>query len=275
MEPSQDDKVNDHSCFNKAARRHILPSSVAKPFAFYSFFSPPLRCGGICYPQPGGGCIIRLSEPLLRLRPSWELKNTLIHEMIHAWLIGRGISEGNGGHGRQFNAKCQDINASTVPDFQVLTILSSIEPWQACQIRLPAGCKLGKASPWEACMYVDCRSKAQTSYQFYKSMYDVLLLYSSKSKCCTMFECSCLQTFCSRACVKHLSLQRPSSGYNITVFHSMTAEVRPCTMHAIDNPPIQNSNSRHPIALPHKDQNQQQPNCVCCCLCGRNAHQSH
>ena len=77
-------------------------------------------CGGICYPQPGGGCIIRLSEPLLRLRPSWELKNTLIHEMIHAWLIGRGIMEGNGGHGRHFNAKCQEINASTIPDFQVL-----------------------------------------------------------------------------------------------------------------------------------------------------------
>ena len=59
------------------------------------------RCAGTCsYQQAGagldaegkpfiahGGCVIRLSEPLLKLRPVKDLKETLLHEMIHAYIF--------------------------------------------------------------------------------------------------------------------------------------------------------------------------------------------
>jgi len=38
-----------------------------------------------CYLE-GVGCEIRLSEPLLKFRSTADLKNTLLHEMIHAFL---------------------------------------------------------------------------------------------------------------------------------------------------------------------------------------------
>ena len=47
-------------------------------------------CAGICYYQRRGPfekCNIRLSQPLLRLRSRGDLVNTLIHEMIHAFLF--------------------------------------------------------------------------------------------------------------------------------------------------------------------------------------------
>ena len=47
-------------------------------------------CAGICYYQRRGPyeqCNIRLSQPLLALRPRGDLVNTLIHEMIHAFLF--------------------------------------------------------------------------------------------------------------------------------------------------------------------------------------------
>ena len=47
-------------------------------------------CAGICYYQKRGPyeqCNIRLSQPLLALRPRGDLVNTLIHEMIHAFLF--------------------------------------------------------------------------------------------------------------------------------------------------------------------------------------------
>ena len=47
-------------------------------------------CAGICYYQRRGlyeQCNIRLSQPLLALRPRGDLVNTLIHEMIHAFLF--------------------------------------------------------------------------------------------------------------------------------------------------------------------------------------------
>ncbi|KAG5682313.1 hypothetical protein PVAND_011672 [Polypedilum vanderplanki] len=55
-------------------------------------------------------CVIRLSEPLLKLRSRKELIETLLHEMIHAWNFIRGIHEENGGHGAQFLSKMNEIN---------------------------------------------------------------------------------------------------------------------------------------------------------------------
>ena len=75
-------------------------------------------CAGTCEFKSGGGCIIRLSEPILKLRPPEDLKNTLIHEMIHAYIFLKRIpGAGNDGHGPPFKDRMKKINDSTVPDF--------------------------------------------------------------------------------------------------------------------------------------------------------------
>ncbi|XP_034490293.1 uncharacterized protein LOC117793944 [Drosophila innubila] len=70
-------------------------------------------CAGICY-QRGNRfvkeIIIRLSEPLLKLRPRKDLVETLLHEMIHAYCFVLNIREGNGGHGPNFKRIMGTIN---------------------------------------------------------------------------------------------------------------------------------------------------------------------
>ncbi|KAL7745513.1 hypothetical protein ACLKA6_015505 [Drosophila palustris] len=70
-------------------------------------------CAGICY-QRGNRfvktVIIRLSEPLLKLRPRKDLVETLLHEMIHAYCFVLNIREGNGGHGPNFKRIMETIN---------------------------------------------------------------------------------------------------------------------------------------------------------------------
>ena len=44
-------------------------------------------CAGTCQMQEYGSCLITLSEPLLQYRNHNELKETLLHEMIHAYLF--------------------------------------------------------------------------------------------------------------------------------------------------------------------------------------------
>lgn len=70
-------------------------------------------CAGICYSrrsQLGQSITIRLSEPLLKLRPRKDLVQTLLHEMIHALAFIKGVREGNGGHGPFFHKMMYDIN---------------------------------------------------------------------------------------------------------------------------------------------------------------------
>jgi len=61
-------------------------------------------CAGVCYLHRGGYCIIRLSKPLLKYRSVKELKETLLHEMIHAYLFLTKKQTFddymNGGHGQ-------------------------------------------------------------------------------------------------------------------------------------------------------------------------------
>ncbi|XP_039498552.1 uncharacterized protein LOC120456045 [Drosophila santomea] len=70
-------------------------------------------CAGICY-QRGNRFVkevtIRLSEPLLKLRPRKDLVETLLHEMIHAYCFVLNIREGNGGHGPNFKRIMETIN---------------------------------------------------------------------------------------------------------------------------------------------------------------------
>lgn len=64
-------------------------------------------------------CVIRLSEPLLKLRSRKDLVETLLHEMIHAWNFIRGIMEENGGHGQNFLAKMHEINRAAGTNISV------------------------------------------------------------------------------------------------------------------------------------------------------------
>ncbi|XP_020808392.1 uncharacterized protein LOC110184268 [Drosophila serrata] len=70
-------------------------------------------CAGICYQRSNRyiqEVTIRLSEPLLKLRPRKDLVETLLHEMIHAYFFILNVREGNGGHGPNFKQKMQMIN---------------------------------------------------------------------------------------------------------------------------------------------------------------------
>ncbi|KAK2503269.1 hypothetical protein MC885_016649 [Smutsia gigantea] len=66
---------------------------------------------GICsYEGTGGLCSIRLSEPLLKLRPRKDLVETLLHEMIHAYLFVTNNVKDQEGHGPEFCKHMHRIN---------------------------------------------------------------------------------------------------------------------------------------------------------------------
>ena len=75
-------------------------------------------CGGTCQRVPGGA-IIKLSLPLLSLRPSRDLKMVLLHEMIHAHCMVEGIRDPDpSGHGPPFQTIMHQINNATCQDLQ-------------------------------------------------------------------------------------------------------------------------------------------------------------
>lgn len=53
------------------------------------------RAAGVCKFSAGGGCEIMLSKPVLKSCTTAELKKTLLHEMIHAYLF---TTSGNKDH---------------------------------------------------------------------------------------------------------------------------------------------------------------------------------
>lgn len=59
----------------------------------------------------GGMCSITLSEPLLKLRPRKDLVETLLHEMIHAYLFVTHNNRDKDGHGPEFQKHMHRINA--------------------------------------------------------------------------------------------------------------------------------------------------------------------
>ncbi|KAI6199176.1 SprT-like domain-containing protein [Aphelenchoides besseyi] len=68
-------------------------------------------CAGICYFHPQSGlCTIRMSEPLLKLRPRADFVQTLLHEMIHAYLFVTARNTDRDGHGPVFQAHMNRIN---------------------------------------------------------------------------------------------------------------------------------------------------------------------
>ncbi|XP_072218727.1 DNA-dependent metalloprotease SPRTN [Leuresthes tenuis] len=71
-------------------------------------------CAGVCsYEGRGGLCSIRLSEPLLKLRPRKDLVQTLLHEMIHALLFVTQNNRDRDGHGPEFCKHMNRINKAS------------------------------------------------------------------------------------------------------------------------------------------------------------------
>uniref|UniRef100_A0A8C4NB54 DNA-dependent metalloprotease SPRTN n=1 Tax=Eptatretus burgeri TaxID=7764 RepID=A0A8C4NB54_EPTBU len=69
-------------------------------------------CAGLCcYEGRGGLCCIKLSEPLLKLRPRKDLVETLLHEMIHALLFVTQNNRDRDGHGPEFCSHMHRINS--------------------------------------------------------------------------------------------------------------------------------------------------------------------
>ncbi|KAK8813119.1 hypothetical protein WA158_002711 [Blastocystis sp. Blastoise] len=68
-------------------------------------------CAGICrYKSSTKECIISLSQPLLQYRPRGDTVNTLLHEMIHAYLFISVRNTDHSDHGPLFQHYMRDIN---------------------------------------------------------------------------------------------------------------------------------------------------------------------
>ncbi|CAH1403511.1 unnamed protein product [Nezara viridula] len=68
-------------------------------------------CAGVCYYKgKRGGCCISLSLPLLQLRPRKDLVETLLHEMIHAYLFLTANKQDREEHGPLFHEHMHRIN---------------------------------------------------------------------------------------------------------------------------------------------------------------------
>ena len=71
-------------------------------------------CAGLCrFDTRSGGCDIAMSEPLLKYRQKKEVMETLLHEMVHAFLfVGDHNMKDHDDHGPHFCSQMAMINAT-------------------------------------------------------------------------------------------------------------------------------------------------------------------
>eukprot|EP01126_Amoeba_proteus_P056348 TRINITY_DN706_c0_g3_i1.p1 TRINITY_DN706_c0_g3~~TRINITY_DN706_c0_g3_i1.p1 ORF type:complete len:244 (+),score=33.09 TRINITY_DN706_c0_g3_i1:165-896(+) len=67
-------------------------------------------CAGLCEYRGGGCCTIKLSEKLLRFRSRKEVVETLLHEMIHAYLFVTQNRKDREAHGPEFISHMDRLN---------------------------------------------------------------------------------------------------------------------------------------------------------------------
>ncbi|KAK3932396.1 SprT-like domain-containing protein Spartan [Frankliniella fusca] len=104
-------------------------------------------CAGLCvYKRRPGYCSIRLSRPLLSLRGKVDLVETLIHEMIHAYLFVTENNIDRDGHGPEFLKHMDRINKQVGLNISVYhTFSNEVQHYQQhiwlcngpCQTRPP------------------------------------------------------------------------------------------------------------------------------------------
>ncbi|ELW68154.1 sprT-like domain-containing protein Spartan [Tupaia chinensis] len=100
-------------------------------------------CAGVCsYEGRGGMCSIRLSEPLLKLRPRKDLVETLLHEMIHAYLFVTNNDKDREGHGPEFCKHMHRINRLTGANITVYhTFHDEVDEYRRHWWRCSGPCK--------------------------------------------------------------------------------------------------------------------------------------
>ncbi|XP_071652056.1 uncharacterized protein Mh [Temnothorax longispinosus] len=91
--------------FNARFFRNVLSSVEVK-------WSNRMKCAaGVCtFHARNKECVISLSAPLLKLRPRKDLVETLLHEMIHAYLFLTNNDRDRDGHGPNFCKHMHRIN---------------------------------------------------------------------------------------------------------------------------------------------------------------------
>lgn len=98
-------------CFDKRFFHNILTENGVE----VNWSSRMTMCAGVCgYKSCGhsAGCVsIRLSKPLLQLRPRKDLVETLLHEMIHALLFVQKINDNHESHGKVFHEHMHRISS--------------------------------------------------------------------------------------------------------------------------------------------------------------------
>ncbi|KAH8584988.1 uncharacterized protein ELE39_000939 [Cryptosporidium sp. chipmunk genotype I] len=67
-------------------------------------------CAGKCTYETGGRCVVSLSEPLLKYRSVKELRETILHELIHAYLFLTSNDRDRNSHGKEFCYHMNRIN---------------------------------------------------------------------------------------------------------------------------------------------------------------------
>ncbi|KAI9987204.1 hypothetical protein PInf_023172 [Phytophthora infestans] len=89
-------------------------------------------CAGLCSFQPlSSFCSIRLSEPLLKLRPRSDMVNTLLHEMIHAYVFVATPVRDHDDHGPLFQAHMNRINEAAKTKITVFhTFLDEVDSYR-------------------------------------------------------------------------------------------------------------------------------------------------
>lgn len=91
--------------------KRFFDGILTKNFVEVSWAPRMTSCAGLCCWNPRNGfCSIRLSQPLLRLRPRADLVETLIHEMIHAILFVTREDDNHESHGPKFHEHMRRIN---------------------------------------------------------------------------------------------------------------------------------------------------------------------
>ncbi|XP_006649648.1 uncharacterized protein LOC102703662 [Oryza brachyantha] len=77
---------------------------------------PHREVGGCEYYPGGGGCIILLSRSLYERYTDLDLKNVLLHEMIHAYMCIKDSNDNHSDHGPKFRKLMNTINLNSVAD---------------------------------------------------------------------------------------------------------------------------------------------------------------
>uniref|UniRef100_A0A146KJH6 Protein with SprT-like domain at the N terminus n=2 Tax=Lygus hesperus TaxID=30085 RepID=A0A146KJH6_LYGHE len=102
-------------------------------------------CAGICTYKGRGGCVVSLSLPLLKLRPRKDLIETLLHEMIHAYLFLTKNDRDRDGHGPQFHSHMYRINAEAGTNITVYhTFHDEVRHYKTHWWRCDGPCRLRK-----------------------------------------------------------------------------------------------------------------------------------